>query len=57
VKLERFVEAIKDSTSGLTYPALVGLRKQSVQDAERMFSEPLAEFMERKGYTEECKYI
>ncbi len=57
VKLERYVEAIKDSTTGLTYPALIGLRKQSVQDAERMFSLPLAEFMDRKGYTEEAKYI
>ena len=26
-------------------------------DAERMFSLPLAEFMDRKGYTEEAKYI
>ena len=28
-----------------------------MQDAERMFSLPLADFMERKGYTEEAKYI
>ena len=33
------------------------MRKQSVQDAERMFAQPLAEFMERKGYREEANYI
>ena len=32
--LEYYVEALSDESSGLTYPALVGLRKQSVQDAE-----------------------
>ena len=51
------MEALKDETSGLTYPALVGLRKQSVEDAERMFSLPLANFMEAKGYTAEAQYI
>ena len=55
--LERFVEAVKDSTTGFTYHALVGIRKQSVQDAERMFSQALANFMDNKGYTMEAKYI
>lgn len=43
--------------SGLTYPALVGLRKQSVEDAERMFSSTLLKFMEDKGYICEANYI
>ena len=51
------MEALKDSDTSLTYSALVGLRKQSVQDAERMFSLPLAMFMERNGFKEEAKYI
>ncbi len=57
INLERFVEALRDAKTGLTYPALVGMRKQSVQDAERMFSLPLADFMDGKGYTREAEYI
>lgn len=43
--------------AGLTYPALVESRKQSVEDAERLFSPRLLRFMEKKGYTYEAKYI
>ena len=35
LKLERYAEALSDPSSGLTYPAFVGSRKQSVVDAER----------------------
>ena len=55
--LERYVEALSDETSGLTYPVLIGSRKQFVLDAERLFSPLLADFMEKKGYTFEAKYI
>lgn len=55
--LERYVEALSDADSGLSYPALTGSRKQSVQDAERLFSPKLAAFMEKKGYEYEAKYI
>ena len=41
----------------LTYPALVGSTKQSVEDAERLVSPHLLNFMEKKGYTFEAKYI
>ena len=34
LRLERFAQALEDPDSGLTYPALTGQRKQSVQDAE-----------------------
>lgn len=54
LKLER---ALYDETSGLTFPALTGQRKQSVQDAEILFSESVQNFMEKKGYTYEAKYI
>ena len=50
-------EALNHTESGLTYPALVGLRKQSVEDAERMFSPTLLAFMEKKGYVHEADYI
>ena len=55
--MERFVEALQDSSSGLTYSALTGLRKQSVRDAELLFSANLASFMDNKGYTFEAKFI
>ena len=51
------MEALKDPKTGLFYPALVGMRKQSVQDAERMFSIPLAQYMMEKGYVKEAEYI
>jgi len=57
IKLERFAEALRDPSSGLTYPALTGARKQSVVDAERLFSTQLVEFMRKKGYTVEATYI
>ena len=41
----------------MTYPALVGSRKQSVEDAERLFSSSLLKFMEKKDYKYEAQYI
>ena len=52
--MERFTEALE---SGLTYPALNGQRKQSVRDAERLFSKPMLKFMLRKNYKFEADYI
>ena len=57
LKVERFVKALSDPTSGLTYPALTGSRKQSVVDAECLFNPDLATFMEKKGYEYKAKYI
>lgn len=55
--LERYMEALQDSSSGLTLPVLTGVRKQSVTDAERLFSPDLAAFMQSKGYEFEARYI
>ena len=44
IELERFQEALHDSSAGLTYTALSGVHKQSVEDAERLFSKSLAEW-------------
>ena len=41
----------------MTYPPLVGSRKQSVEDAERLFSSSLLKFMEKKDYKYEAQYI
>ena len=55
--MEYFAEALYDPSANLTYTALTGARKQSVSDAERLFSSELQEFMRRKGYSEEERYI
>ena len=57
LRLERFQEALYDGDSGLTYTALTGQRKQSVQDAEILFSEGVELFMKKKGYKYEEKYV
>ena len=57
IHLERFVEALQDPESGLTHPALVGTRKQSIEDIERLFGERLIAFMDKKQYTSEASYL
>ncbi len=57
VRLERFLEALYDPGTRLTYPAITGVRNQSVIDAERLFGKDVLEFMERKNYEAEAKYI
>ena len=57
MRLERFVEALKDSNTGLTYPALTGVRKQSVQDVERLFGPGVIEFMQKNEYATEAKFL
>ena len=56
LQLERFVEALSDPSSGLTYPALTGAGKQSVVGAERLFNPDLTAFMQQKGYEYEARY-
>jgi len=55
--LERFEEALHHPASGLTYPALSGIRKQSVEDVERLFGQPLIDWMVHKGYSKEAEYL
>jgi len=55
--LERFVEALADPSTNLTYYALTGARKQSVQDAERLLSLEVAHFMKNKKYNTEATYV
>lgn len=57
IRLERYNEALYDPSANLTYTALTGTRKQSVSDAEHLFSPELARFMRGKGYLPEEKYI
>ncbi len=57
IRLEYFVEALRDPATGLTYPALTGVRKQSVEDVERLFGEGVIKFMEDHQYEPERKYL
>jgi len=47
INLERFIEALHDPSMNLTYPALTGDRKQSIQDVETLFSKEMESFMEQ----------
>lgn len=51
------MEVLHDLEARLTYTALMGERKQSVADAQCLFSPSLLAFMERKEYTCEANYI
>ena len=43
--------------TGLTHAALVGLRKQSVPDAERLLSVHVARWLRNHGYTKEAEFV
>ena len=57
IGLERFVGALEDTKTGLTYPALTGVRKQSVEDVERLFGQGVIDFMEENNYENEAEYL
>ncbi len=57
IGLESFVEALTDKEAGLTYPALTGIRKQSVQDVERLLGSGVIAFMEKKHDYEEAMLL
>lgn len=54
---ERFDEAMCDPTTGLTHAALVGTRRQSVPDAEKLLSFHVAKFFREKHYFPEAEYV
>lgn len=57
LNFEAFNDALQDPESGLTYAALIGKRKQSLKDAERLLSRHVADSLMRKGHTEEANHI
>lgn len=54
---EAFSDVLADPLSGLTHAALVGKRKQSVKDAERLLSYHVVMSLERHGHLGEAEYI
>lgn len=57
IQLQRFEEAVHDPIAGLTYTALSGICKQSVEDVECLFGQSVIEWMESKGYVYEAEYL
>ncbi len=45
------------AATDLTMAALVGDRKQSTQDAEKLLSHTVAKYFQTKGYDKEAKYV
>ena len=54
---ERFDEAMRNPMTGLTHAALVGSRKQSVPDAEKLLSFHVAKFFKDNHYLAEAEYV
>ena len=57
IRLERFEEALHDLASKLMYTAFSGVRKQSVEDIERLFGASVIKWMKNKAYTSEAQYL
>ncbi|KAI8494599.1 hypothetical protein Bbelb_278250 [Branchiostoma belcheri] len=57
INVRRVEEAMGSKDTDLTYAALVGLRKQSVSDAEKLLSHAVAQFFKSKGYESEAQYV
>ena len=51
------MEAVQDPEVQLSYHAMIGTRKQSVSDVEQIFSLSVLNFMERKNYEFEVRYV
>ena len=54
---ERFDEAMQNHMTGLTHAALIGSRKQSVPDAEKLLSFHVAKFFRDNNYDAEAEYV
>ena len=57
IDLRRFEEAMKAGVPGLSHAVLIGKRKQSVEDAEKLLSHAVADFFAKKKYDKEEKYV
>ena len=57
LQYEAFDDVLKDPQSGLTHDALIGKRKQSLKDAERLLSSHVVESLQRNGHNSEANYV
>jgi hypothetical protein len=54
---EAFDDVLLDQNSGLTHAALIGIRKQSLVDAERLLSYHVVESLRKNGHQREAKHV
>ena len=54
IQNDHYSEALYDPSANLTDTSLIGVRKQTVSDAERMFSRQLTIYLESNSYKEEA---
>ena len=57
VDVQVFVKAMHDPTTGLTYTALTGKRKQSVGDAEKLLSSAVGKWLKANGFLSEARFV
>ena len=57
VDVQAFVKAMHDPTTGLTYTALTGKRKQSVGDAEKLLSPAVGKWLNANGFLSEARFV
>ena len=57
VNFKSFVKVIHDPHTGLTYTALIGKRKQSVGDAERLLSPAVVKWLRTNGFLNEAHLV
>ena len=57
LNFDAFDDVLKEAKSGARHAALVGLRKQSVKDVERLLSVHVVKSMKDQGYHDEAKYV
>ena len=54
---EAFDDVLLDQNSGLTHAALIGIRKQSLIDAERLLSYHVVESLRKNSHQREAKHV
>ena len=57
VDVQAFVKAMNDPSTGLTYTALTGKRKQSVGDAEKLLSPAVAKWLRANNFLSEARFV
>lgn len=57
LNFEAFDDVLRDSLSGLTHAALIGKRKQSLVDAERLISSHVVSSLRRSEHHQEARHI
>lgn len=57
LQYKAFADVLADPLSGLTHASLVGKRKQSVKDAERLLSYHVVDSLRRHGHNAEADYV